>query len=103
MGVVHEIAVTSLVLNAEDDPITVIENKDDWPGLCEQMADACMLRLPMGGHVGFFEQGTSWKPRSWAFGLAAAFVAAARDEKPSLRAGERKGRQRSSPSRRKTA
>lgn len=77
MGVFHRIIVPTLILNAEDDPVCVIENALDHLDAIQRIPDALLVRTARGSHCAFFE---GWRARSWANRLIAAYLVAAHRE-----------------------
>ena len=74
MGVAEHIDVPVLVLNADDDPICATANTDENAEL--MLRQGCrkgvVLRLPTGGHCGFY---AGLRARRWGDRLAANFLA----------------------------
>lgn len=90
MGVAHQIAIPTLILNSDDDPVCAAANQDEnAPGLLASGCDrAVLLRLPKGGHCCF---ASGWRAERWGDALAAGFVAAIAaptDEAAGTAAGE---------------
>ena len=78
MGVAHRIAVPSLILNADDDPVCSTLNTDEnAPALVGPDRDACpktvLLRYPRGGHCCFAR---GWRARRFGDELGTGFLAA---------------------------
>jgi uncharacterized protein len=74
MGVFHRITVPTLILNADDDPVCVIENAVDHLDAIKRLPNALLVRTARGSHCAFFE---GWRPRSWANRLIATYLVAA--------------------------
>jgi predicted alpha/beta-fold hydrolase len=68
------VAVPVLVINADDDPVCVIDNARDHVDTIRHVPDALMVRTARGSHCAFLE---GWAPRSWANRLMADYLLAA--------------------------
>ena len=86
--VADRITVPVLCLNADDDPLCVEANVNDHLDLFTKVPDAVLLKMPAGGHCGFFE-GHSWPPRHWGSAMASRFIKAYSDHTGARRAGRR--------------
>jgi predicted alpha/beta-fold hydrolase len=71
-----QIAVPVLVINADDDPVCVVENTLDHLGVFQRTPDALLVRTKHGSHCGFFE---GWTAGSWANRLMAEYLCAVHD------------------------
>jgi predicted alpha/beta-fold hydrolase len=74
MGVFDRITVPMMILNADDDPVCVIENALDHLDAIKRIPDALLVRAARGSHCAFFE---GWMARSWANRLIAGYLVAA--------------------------
>ena len=74
MGVFDRIAVPMLILNADDDPVCVVDNVLDHLDAIKRIPDALLVRSARGSHCAFFE---GWLARSWANRLIAGYLVAA--------------------------
>ncbi|TDU31775.1 hypothetical protein DFR24_1157 [Panacagrimonas perspica] len=77
MGVFDRITVPMMILNADDDPVCVIENALDHLEAIKAVPDALLVRAARGSHCAFFE---GWVARSWANRLIAGYLVAADGE-----------------------
>jgi predicted alpha/beta-fold hydrolase len=68
------VAVPVLVINADDDPVCVMENALDHVDTIRRVPDALMVRTARGSHCAFLE---GWTARSWANRLMAGYLIAA--------------------------
>ncbi len=77
MCVFDRIAVPMMILNADDDPVCVIENALDHMEAIKRIPNALLVRTARGSHCAFFE---GWQARSWANRLIAGYLVAAHRE-----------------------
>ncbi|MDM4769932.1 YheT family hydrolase [Solimonas sp. SE-A11] len=77
MGVFNSIAVPMMILNADDDPVCVVENVLDHLDAIKRIPDALLVRSARGSHCAFFE---GWAARSWANRLIAGYLVAAHEQ-----------------------
>lgn len=77
MAVFDRIVVPVLILNADDDPVCVVENVLDHLDAIKRIPDALLVRTSRGSHCAFFE---GWMARSWANRLIAGYLLAAHRE-----------------------
>jgi hypothetical protein len=73
MVVFDDVAVPTLLLNADDDPVCVARNAEENAGRLRGVPDALMARTARGSHCAFLEG--AW-PRSWAHALMAEYLLA---------------------------
>jgi predicted alpha/beta-fold hydrolase len=73
-NVFADVATPLLVLNADDDPVCVVDNVRDHVDAVRTVPDALLVRTPRGSHCAFFE---GRRPRSWANRLIAGYLLAA--------------------------
>ena len=79
MRVFDRITVPVMILNADDDPVCVIENALDHLDAIKRIPHALLVRAACGSHCAFFE---GWQPRSWANRLIAGYLVAALEQLP---------------------
>ncbi|MGQ0622458.1 MAG: YheT family hydrolase [Panacagrimonas sp.] len=79
MGVFDRITAPTMILNAEDDPVCVIENALDHLEAIKRIPDALLVRTARGSHCAFFE---GWRARSWANRLIAGYLVVVHGELP---------------------
>jgi predicted alpha/beta-fold hydrolase len=72
-AVFPSVAVPVMILNADDDPVCVVQNALDHVETVRQVPDAILVRTAHGSHCAFFE---GWWPRSWSNRLIAQYVKA---------------------------
>lgn len=72
--VFDKVSVPVLVLNADDDPVCVVENALDHVDTVKRIQDAMLVRTARGSHCAFFE---GWAARSWSNRLVAGYLLAA--------------------------
>jgi len=77
MLVFDRIKVPVMILNADDDPVCVIENALDHMDAIRRIPDALLVRTARGSHCAFFE---GWTARPWANRLIAGYLVAAHGE-----------------------
>lgn len=70
VGVMKGIVTPMLILNAEDDPVCVIENADEHIPLIRQLPHAILAITRRGSHCAYF---SGWRPRSWANAVMADY------------------------------
>lgn len=85
MGVFDRITAPVMILNADDDPVCVIENALDHLDAIKRIPGALLVRTARGSHCAFFE---GWTARSWANRLMGGYLVAA----DSVAEGERNSR-----------
>ncbi|MFA5937830.1 MAG: alpha/beta fold hydrolase [Sinimarinibacterium sp.] len=68
------VAVPVLILNADDDPVCVIDNALDHVETIRHLPDAMLVRTARGSHCAFFE---GWLAEAWAHRLFARYLVAA--------------------------
>ena len=71
MGVFDRISVPVLILNADDDPVCVIQNALDHLDAIKRIPGALLVRTARGSHCAFFE---GWTARSWANRLIGGYL-----------------------------
>lgn len=71
--VMHRIRVPLLVINADDDPVCVLQNVLEHEPLIQQMEHTLLVRTQRGSHCAFYE---GWRARSWANALMAEYLQA---------------------------
>lgn len=77
MQVSEHIAVPVLVLNADDDPLCVLQNTLEHVDSVKQIKDALLVRTTRGSHCAYFE---GWLARSWANRLVVNYFLAVHHE-----------------------
>lgn len=74
MPVIDGIAVPLMILNADDDPVCVVQNTLEHQGAIRRIPDALLVRTARGSHCAFLE---GWGAHSWANRLIASYLLAA--------------------------
>lgn len=72
VAVFRNVAVPVMILNADDDPVCVLENVLEHVETVASVPDALLVRTARGSHCGFFE---GWTAQSWAHRLMAHYLA----------------------------
>jgi len=74
MDVIWKVKVPTLIINAVDDPIAVVQNIfDHWEVFLSHPYLALVLS-PVGGHLGFLHQGPDGRLVSWAETVSVQFI-----------------------------
>lgn len=69
--VFKDVAVPLLVLNADDDPVCVVDNTLDHLDTIRALPKTLLVRTARGSHCAFYE---GWTARSWAHRLLAEYL-----------------------------
>ncbi|MGH8444222.1 MAG: YheT family hydrolase [Solimonas sp.] len=77
MAVFEGIAKPILVINADDDPLCVVQNTLDHAETVARIENALLVRTARGSHCAHFE---GWTARSWSNGLIADYLLAVHRE-----------------------
>lgn len=74
--VFKDVAVPLLVLNADDDPVCVVDNTLDHLDTIRALSNTLLVRTRRGSHCAFYE---GWLARSWAHRLLAGYLIVAHE------------------------
>lgn len=74
--VFKDVAVPVMVLNADDDPVCVVDNTLDHLDTIRALPEALLVRTARGSHCAFYE---GWTARSWSHRLLADYLLAAHE------------------------
>ncbi|MGQ0621395.1 MAG: YheT family hydrolase [Panacagrimonas sp.] len=74
--VFKNVSVPLLVLNADDDPVCVVDNTLDHLDTIRALSNTLLVRTTRGSHCAFYE---GWSARSWAHRLLANYLIAAHE------------------------